>query len=113
MRFIRYLFLAVVGIVLVTVALANRASVTLSAVPEELAGFFPFPQQITVPLFTVILGSIVVGLLIGFVWEYIREFKQRHEAAKAKREMNRLEREVKGLREKTGEGKDDVLALLE
>lgn len=113
MRYIRYLFLAVVGIILVVVALANREFVTLNVVPDELAMFLPIKNAYSVPLFLVILGSIVVGLLIGFVWEYFREFKQRNDAARRKRELNRLEREVQGLREKTGEGKDDVLALLD
>lgn len=113
MRYIRYLFIAVVGIILVTVALANRQDVSLHLVPDELAVLVPFHNEFTLPLFLVILGSIVVGLLIGFVWEYFREYKHRADASRRKLEMNRLEREVKGLRDKTGEGKDDVLALLD
>jgi len=113
MRYIRYVFWALVGIVLIVVALANRGSVSLNIVPAEFSGFLPFPNTYSLPLFLVILGAILAGLLIGFVWEYIREFKQRADAAKRKRELNRLEREVQGLREKTGEGKDDVLALLD
>jgi putative membrane protein len=113
MRYIRYLFLAVTGLVLVTVAVANRQAVTLNVVPDEFATLLPIRNEFTLPLFLVILGSIVLGLLIGFVWEYFREYRIRAEASRRKREMNRLEREVKGLRDKTGEGKDDVLALLE
>jgi len=113
MRYIRYLFLSVVGLMLVVLALANRAVVTLHVLPDELAGFLPIANAYSVPLFLVILGSIVAGLLIGFVWEYFREHKLRADAARKKRDLNRLEREVKGLREKTGEGKDDVLALLD
>ncbi len=113
MRFIRYLFLVLVGGLLITVALANRQLVTLQLAPDEISALLPFADTLTVPLFVVILGGIIVGLLIGFVWEYIREFKQRHDASLSRRKLNRLEREVKGLREKTGEGKDDVLALLD
>ncbi|MFT4716644.1 MAG: putative membrane protein [Paracoccaceae bacterium] len=113
MRYIRYVFWAVVGLILIVVALANRAAITVNLVPDEFAGFVPFGNSYSLPLFLVILASILAGLLIGFVWEYIREFKQRSDAAKRKRELNRLEREVQGLRAKTGEGKDDVLALLD
>lgn len=113
MRYIRYLFLAVIGLGLITVALANRQAVTLHIVPGELSGFFPVTNEFTLPLFLVIFASIIVGLLIGFVWEYFREYKHRADAGRRKREVNRLEREVQGLRDKTGEGKDDVLALLE
>lgn len=113
MRYIRYIFWASVGLVLIIVALANRGFVVVNIVPQELAGFLPLPNTYSVPMFLVILAAILAGLLIGFVWEYIREYKQRSDAAKRKRELGRLEREVKGLRAKSGEGKDDVLALLE
>jgi putative membrane protein len=113
MRYIRYLFLALVALALVVVALANRGPVTVRLVPDEFAPFLPLPNEFSLPMFLVIFGAIIVGLLIGFVWEWFREHAQRAEAARRKRELNRLEREVKGLREKTGEGRDDVLALLD
>jgi len=113
MRFLRYFFLAIVMFVLVVLALANRGFVTLYLVPEELSGLLPFPNSYVVPHFVVIYGAVVLGLLIGFVWEWFREHKIRADAARKKRELSQLEREVKGLREKTGDGKDDVLALLD
>ena len=68
---------------------------------------------VQLPLFLVILGSIVAGLLVGFVWEWIREYGQRAEAARQAREMRRLEREVARLKGEKHQGKDEVLALLD
>ena len=113
MKYIKYLFLAVIGLSLITVALANRDSVTLRLMPEELAGLFSLSGSINLPLFLVIFLGIVIGLLIGFVWEWLREFGQRRQLARRERDVHRLEREVKVLRAKTGEGTDDVLALVE
>ncbi len=113
MRLVRYVFLGLVGLILVIVALANRQVVTLGLVPDELAVLVPIANTYSVPLFLVIFGSIVAGLLLGFVWEYFREHKIRADSNRRRRDVARLEREVKGLREKTGDGKDDVLALLE
>lgn len=113
MRYIRYLFLAVVGICLITVALANRSIVTIKILPDPLAKFLPLGNEYRMPLFLVILGGILAGLLIGFIWEYFREYRQRADATRHKRKVDRLEREVEGLRVKSGDGKDDVLALLE
>ncbi len=113
MRFIKYLFLGVVALVLIVVAVANRQPVELQLLPEDLATFVPFSGQITIPLFLVIFGGILVGLLVGFVWEYLREFKIRSNLSKTNKQVRHLEREVGKLREKTGEGKDEILALLD
>lgn len=113
MRYVKYLFLAVVGLLLITVALANRDVVTLRLVPEELAGILQVSGSVSLPLFLVIFLGIIVGLLIGFVWEWLREYGQRRELARKTRELHKLEREVKVLKAKTGDGTDDVLALVE
>ena len=113
MRYIRYMFLAVIGLALIIVALANRELVTLRLMPEELAGVFGLSGSLSVPSFLVIFAGIVVGLLIGFAWEWMREFKYRHDLSKKGKEVHRLEREVKVLKAKAGENTDDVLALIE
>nr|WP_325253964.1 LapA family protein [Amylibacter sp.] len=113
MRYIRYLFLAVIGLCLIIVALANRGMVTLRLMPEELASIFQVSGSVTLPLFLVIFLGIVAGLLIGFVWEWMREFKYRNDLSKKGKEVHRLEREVNVLKAKSGEGTDDVLALIE
>lgn len=113
MRYVRYLCIAVFAIALISVALANRAVVPLKVLPDEVAHWFAVNPQINLPLFLVILGSIVAGLLVGFVWEWIREYGQRAEAARQAREMRRLEREIARLKGEKHEGKDEVLALLD
>lgn len=116
MRYIRYLIWGSVALVLIVVALANRTAVTLYLLPAELADLIALPavfRQIDLPLFVVIFISIAVGVLLGFVWEWLREHKHRAEASRKTREVGRLEREVKKLKGKQQEGKDEVLALLE
>ncbi len=113
MRYLKLLFLAVLGLCLMTVALANRQMVTLTLLPEEMAVFSGIARQIELPLFVVVIGGIVVGLLIGFVWEWMREHRHRAEASRAKRDAGKLEREVRRLKQSGKEDQDDVLALLE
>ncbi|MEM7438311.1 MAG: LapA family protein [Pseudomonadota bacterium] len=113
MKYIKYLFLAIIGLVLMVFALANRGAVTLRLMPEELASVLDMSASISLPLFVVMFLGIVAGLLIGFVWEWLREFSQRRELARKEREVHRLEREVRVLKAKTGEDTDDVLALVE
>jgi uncharacterized integral membrane protein len=112
-RSLRYLFLAALGLVLLTVALANRAPVTLKALPEDLAAFTGFAWQIELPLFMVIFGGIIAGLLIGFVWEWFREMKHRSTASRKTREVARLERELAVMKDSQSVPKDDILAILD
>jgi len=113
MRYLRYGFLAVLGIVLVTIALANTAPVTLRLITDDMAGWLGITSSVQLPLFIVIFGGIIGGVLIGFVWEWFREHKQRAEATRTRRDKERLEREVSRLKEKDAETMDSVLALLE
>ena len=112
-RYLKVIFLAALGLVLLTLALANRGPVTLRLLPAEMGSFLGFDPAITLPLFLVVFGGIVAGLLIGFVWEWLREHKHRAEAARARRAAARLEREVTRLREVKADPQDEILALLE
>ena len=114
MRLIWYIFLAILAIVLVTVALANAELVTLRLLPAGMEGWLGLSWSITLPLFLVVLLGVALGLLIGFVWEWGREHRYRAEMRRQRRERERLEREVSQMRA-PGRGRpgDDVLALLE
>lgn len=113
MRYIKYSFWAVVAICLIVVGIANRDVVSLRALPDGVADLVGLSPTIDLPLFVVIFIGVAAGLLIGFVWEWIREFKLRSEAGRSRREAKALEQEVIRLKAEKNEGKDDVLALLD
>mgnify|MGYP001796190036 CR=1 FL=1 len=121
MRFLKFLFLAVLAICLIIIALANNRIVLLKLLPAELA--FPLPygwsdfvmnnMALEVPLYAVIFASIAVGLLVGFIWEWFREHKHRVAMRQRGREAKTLAREVTKLKAARGDSKDDVLAILD
>lgn len=113
MRYIKYLFLSAVALALVLLALANREPVTLTVLPHDLAEWVNWNFVITLPLFLILVGGVVSGLLIGFVWEWFREHRQRADAKAQRKERDQLAREVESLRGATRQNQDDVLALLE
>ena len=113
MRYIRYASIAIFAVALILVALANRGMVTVQVLPDELAHLAALNPSYEVPLFIVIFGGILAGLVIGFIWEWIREAGDRAAAARTSREMERLKGEVKRLKGEKHQGKDEVLALLE
>lgn len=113
MRFIRLLFIIALAVILVAVALANREIVTLSLFPANLDRYVQGEWSINLPLFIVIFGAFAIGIVVGLVWEYLREAQLRREARHRSAEVARLEREVGSLRQQHASPRDDVLAIVD
>lgn len=113
-RYLRLILLALLGLALLIVALANRAPVSVRLLPDDFAALTGLTWVMDLPLFLVIFGGIIVGVLIGFVWEWLREHGHRATASRKSREVAKLERELAVLKDATSvPPKDEVLALLD
>ena len=125
MKFIRYALLVIVLSVAVTVALANNGPVTLHAWPETITTFVGFELTVTLPIFLVVGGAAGLGLLLGLIWEWLRERGYRAEAARLRREVATLQATGEGARRGSSaaasvparaarsDKSDDVLEILE
>jgi putative membrane protein len=113
MKIIRIAFWVIVAIILVIVGLSNRGLVTLRALPEAIAAQIGLSPDVTVPLFLVIFAGVALGLLVGFVWEWLREWNERALSRAKDAEIARLTKEVARLNAERSVGKDEVLALVE
>ena len=111
-RLIKYLILFVIAVVLITVAMANRGPMRLQLLPDGVDDLVGLNMVLTLPVFIVILGTFLVGILFGFIWEWLREHKHRSTAKTERRERERLEQEVKKVAPPAKTG-DDVLAILD
>ena len=110
MRTFKYLVLALILVCLVVLALANREIVTLHLLPGGMARVMPV--SVAVPLFVVVLLSALVGMIAGYLLEWLREHKHRRRAAQKAREAAQLGNEVDRLRRQSGKPDDEVLALI-
>lgn len=114
LSYLRYGFLALVVMVLVMIALANRAMVTISLLPEAVAGLAGVDPKVSLPLFMVLGLALGAGLVLGLIWEWLRERGYRADAARARREAEGLRSELKRAQRVAPQTqKDDVLAVLE
>lgn len=113
MRYIRYASIAIFAIALILVALANRGMVRVQVLPGELAHIAALNPSYEVPLFVVMFGGVLAGLVVGLVWEWIREAGERAAAARQTREIDRLKAELRRLKGAQHKDRDEVLALLD
>ena len=112
MRILRTLFLLCLATLLFLLSLANSEKVKLNFLPESLSSLLEINVVLNVPLFLVFFSGILIGLVIGFVWEWLREYKFRVEANNYQKRLFRAETELSELHAKENK-KDDVLTLLE
>ena len=93
MKTLRYAFWAIVALCLILVGLANRGLVTVRAMPSALSDLLGLSPDVQLPLFVVIFLGVGAGLLIGFLWEWVREFRLRargqHQRADRLRDFHR------------------------
>ena len=82
MRYVRILLVALLAVVLVGVALANGQLVTVSLFPGRLDRYIGGNWQAEMPLFLVILLSLLVGMILGLIWEWMRESALRQQSAR-------------------------------
>ncbi|WP_287885472.1 MULTISPECIES: LapA family protein [Paracoccus] len=113
MRAIRVFFFVILAVVLMLLAAANRQLVTVSLVPEALAPFAGGQWSLTMPAFVALFLAMVFGVLLGLVWEWIRESHLRAESSRRAHDLAQLQREVGGLRRTHAAPRDDVLAILD
>jgi uncharacterized integral membrane protein len=80
-------------VVAVVFSIANRDPVTLD--------LWPFDLSLRMPLFAVLLASLVVGLLIGGLAAWLSGAGARRRGRRARRRVEELEREVARLRQES------------
>lgn len=113
MRTVKYVILALVALALVVIGFANRQAVTLTLLPEGLVPFTKFNYAVELPLYVVAFGFMVLGFVLGELFEWLREAKYRSEATRERRERALLQAEVKKLQKDQNKHDDDVLALID
>ncbi len=113
MKYLHYAFLISLALVLIIVAVANKAPAKLAFLPPDLANLIGINWSITLPVFIVFFLGIIFGVFIGFIWEWLREYKLRSEAAAKGKALRRAERELKKFKQEKYADQDDVLTLID
>ena len=113
MRFLRLLFVTLLGVFLIMLALANREIVALNAFPAQFGQYLGGQWSVRMPLFLVLFLAIAFGMLMGLIWEWLREAHLRRESTHRAQQVAKLEREVGSLRDRHIAPRDEVLAIVD
>jgi uncharacterized integral membrane protein len=109
MRTLKLVIAVILGLVLMIIVAANMDPVDLHLLPESIG---ITGDSITgVPLALVILGTFLLGFLVGELVEFTRERKYRAQLGAKRRELAAVRAENERLARKAGV-KDDDLALI-
>ena len=117
MRIIQYLFTLFIVVILLCLAIANRDSVKLTLIPDDILFLLPQSWQISysvsLPSFFVLLFGVIFGIIIGYFWEFLRERSNHAQFYRLERENAHLKRENSKLRSEKGEANNSIEALFE
>jgi len=104
MKLLWWIVLALVALVLIFFAIANRQTVSL--------GFWLLPgAAIELPLYLLVLGTLVIGFFAGQFVTWVGGWRWRREARRSRERIVMLERELEAARVQRAEPRVSVAAL--
>ena len=90
MKFLWWIVLALVALVLVLFAVSNREAVSVA--------LWPLPSVLQLPLYLVVLGTLVLGFFAGQLVSWVNGWRWRREARRSRERIAMLERELQAER---------------
>jgi len=105
-RFLKALILLPIAILVILLAVANRAPVTLSLDPFSREA----PEiSFQVPLFALVFAAVMVGVLIGGMATWLSQGRARRERRQYRREVRHLRTETERMRTQFASAKTPAL----
>ena len=95
MRVLAWTIAAVVALVVIAFAVANRGPVTISVAP--------LPYRLDIPVWALAVGALVVGFLSGAAVRWLLDHRLRRMARRGRRRTRALEKDLARAREKLDE----------
>lgn len=97
MRFITWLIGVAVAVFMVTFAVSNRTPVSVTV--------WPFPFALDLGLYIIILGSVLVGFMVGALVTWVAGGKHRRQVRRQRAEIRNLESELSDARAQAAESR--------
>jgi uncharacterized integral membrane protein len=95
MKFLSWTVLALAALVLILFAVSNREHVSV--------GLWPLPALVELPLYLMVLGTLLFGFVVGELVAWVGGWHWRREARRSRDRIATLERELDAARAQRGE----------
>lgn len=99
-RFLVWILIPPIAVVLALFAIANRDNVIVSV--------DPLPFAFALPLHLVVFGSLAVGLIAGYLVMWLSGYRTRRDFRKTRRRLATVESELHGIRAEHASPADDA-----
>lgn len=86
LNIIKWLFLLIISLAIVTFAVANNSIITIS--------LFPLPLEIDIALYLLLFACLIIGILLGGFATYLHTRKWLIETKQQQKELNALGEEL-------------------
>src|SRR5271163_480098 len=86
MKILWWIVLALAALLLILFAVSNREMVSV--------GLWPLPVLVELPLYLVVLGTLILGFVLGELVAWIGGWRWRREARRSRDRIANLEREL-------------------
>jgi uncharacterized integral membrane protein len=103
MKFLWWIVLALVAVVLILFAISNREAVSVA--------LWPLPALVEMPLYLVLLGTLLLGFIVGELAGWIGGWRWRREARRGRERIAMLEREVEAERTQRAAARAPLVAI--
>jgi len=103
MKFLWWIVLALAALVLILFAVSNRETVSV--------GLWPLPVLAELPLYLVVLGTLILGFVVGQLVAWIGGWRWRREARRLRDRIAGLERQLAAERAQHSEPRVPVVAI--
>lgn len=113
MKYLKLLILTIVGIILIIFAISNNQIIEVRILPDNFGGFAGLKPIYSLPFFVILYPTLVLGLLLGFFFEYFRERKYRVKLKQANKDIKFLQSEKKKLKSRNSDGDSGILNLID
>jgi uncharacterized integral membrane protein len=102
MKIVWWIVLALAALLLILFAVSNRETVSV--------GLWPLPALVELPLYLVVLGTLIIGFFVGELVAWISAWRWHREARRSRERIAVLQSELDAERAQHGEPRVPAIA---